>query len=136
MTISTFGEEVPVDEDSNSGCSDIKTNDAVSDQDPSADKVIIGSSWWSSHDINIGGIETESSSWWSIGDEVNPEKLNGGESFWDTEHGGEEDGENLTNVRGDEISDEGFHVTVNGSSLFNSLDNSGKVIISKNHIRG
>ena len=44
--------------------------------------------------------------------------------------------DDLSDVGGDEVTDELFHVVVDGASLFHSGHNGGEVIISQDHLRG
>lgn len=50
------------------------------------------------HDIQIRWVEGESGGWKSVGDQVDPEKLDWDEGFWDAEGGGEEDANDFTDV--------------------------------------
>jgi hypothetical protein len=75
MTIASFSIEIPVDEDSNCGKTNINTNYHVSEEDPSTDKLIISISGRFLHNVLIRRIESKSSSRGSISDEVNPQEL-------------------------------------------------------------
>lgn len=44
--------------------------------------------------------------------------------------------DNLAHVWGDEVSDELFHVVINGSAFLDCSYNGGEVVISKHHLRG
>ena len=72
MSVAGLGVEVPVNEDCDGSKTDIESDNAVSHKNPSADQVVVSSSWWLFHDIKIWWVETKSSSWWSISDKVNP----------------------------------------------------------------
>ena len=76
VTIAGFGEHVPVDEDSYGGHTNIDSNNAVSNEDPSADEIIILSPWWLFHDVDVWWVESKSCCWWAISDQVNPKQLN------------------------------------------------------------
>ena len=56
------------------------------------------------------------------------------QSFWNTEGGGEEDANNFTDVGRDQVSDELFHVVVDGSTFTDGGDDGGEVIVGENHI--
>lgn len=81
-----------------SGESDVTTNGAVSEQQPVGDQSVVGASWFFVHDIQIRWVEGESGGWKSVGDQVDPEKLDWDEGFWDAEGGGEEDANDFTDV--------------------------------------
>ena len=55
----------------------------------------------------------------TVSDEVDPEELDGDESLGEAEGSGQEDGDDLTNVGGDQVSDELLHVVVDGTALLN-----------------
>lgn len=127
--------DVPVDEDSNSSEADVEANNRVTEVSPVGNQAVIGFSWRLFHDVFIGGVESKGSGGWAVSHQVNPEELHRVEAFRDAEHGGEEDREDLTDVTGDEVSNEGLHVTVDGAAFFNSLYNSSKVVVVENHVR-
>jgi hypothetical protein len=114
----------------------VTTNSAVPEQQPVGDQSIVGASWLFVHDVQIRWVEGESGGWKTIGDQVNPKKLDWDQSFWDTEGGGQEDADYLTNVGGDQVSNELFHVVVDGSTFTNGGNNRGKVVVSEDHIGG
>lgn len=66
------------------GKSDVAADGAVSEQQPGADQVVAAASWWLVHDIEIWWVERERGGWKTVGDQVDPEKLNWDESFWNT----------------------------------------------------
>mmetsp|Transcript_83071 Transcript_83071/g.114704 ORF Transcript_83071/g.114704 Transcript_83071/m.114704 type:complete len:260 (+) Transcript_83071:530-1309(+) len=132
---SPVSHNIPVDENTDGGETNIHTNDHIADKDPVADQVLVVRSRFLLHDVSVGRVKTESSGRGAISDQVNPQKLDRVESFRDTEHGSNEDGSDLTNVGRDQVTNESLHVTVDSTTLFNSLNNCSEVVISKNHIR-
>lgn len=43
--------------------------------------------------------------------------------------------DNFPNIGGDQVSDELFHVVINGTSFFHSSHNCGEIVICQNHFR-
>lgn len=130
------GVQEPPGSREDSGESDVATDGAVSEEQPVGDESIAAGSWLLVHDVEIGWVEGESGGWETVGDEVDPEELDWNESFWDTESGGQEDADDLTDVGRDKVSDELLHVVVDGSALTNGGDNRSEVIVSENHVGG
>ena len=98
--------------------------------------MILNLPWWFGHDVQIGRVEAQSSGGQTVSDQVNPQKLDRDQSFGKAKSSGQEDGDDLTNVGGDQVTDELFHVVVDGTAFLNGGDNGGKVIISQDHFRG
>jgi len=136
VAISSLSHGVPVDENANGGDTNVESDDHVAEEDPVRDQALIRLSGWLLHDVSIRRVETKSGSWRSISDQVDPEELNGVEAFRDSKHGSEEDREDFTYVGRDHVADEGLHVAVDGSTLFNGLDDGGKVVVGKDHVGG
>jgi len=133
---SVSGVQEPPRSREHGGKSDVTTNGAVSEEQPVGDESVVAGSWLLVHDIQIWWVEAESGGWKTVSDQVNPQELDWDKSLWNTESGGQEDANNLTNVGTDQVSDELLHVVVDGSTLTNSGDNRSEVIVSENHIRG
>merc|ERR1719419_1843623 len=53
-----------------------------------------------------------------------------------TQGSSQEDTDDLTNVGGDEVTDELLHVVVDSSALLNSRHNGREVVVSQDHLRG
>ncbi|KAI6760189.1 hypothetical protein HG531_013390 [Fusarium graminearum] len=81
-------------------------------------------------------VERQSGGRKTIGDKVYPKKLNRNQGFRHAKSSREEDGNNLANVGGDEITDELLSVVVDGASLLNSDLDSGKVAVGEDHVGG
>jgi hypothetical protein len=88
---------VPVNKDTNGGKTNISTNDEVSGEDPWGDdglvatklrkKSILLFSGRLVHDLWVGRVEGEGGGWEAVGDQVDPEELDGVETVRDTEDG-------------------------------------------------
>jgi len=136
VTISgTNIEDVPVDEDSNAGNTNVESYNAVAEVSPVGNETVIGSSWGLFHDVIFSGVEAEGSGRRAVSHQVHPEELHGVEAFGDAEHSSEEDSEDLTDVTGDKVSNEGLHVAVNRATFFHSFHNGGEVVVVKDHVR-
>ena len=85
------------------GKSDVASDSAVSEQEPVGDKSITRRSWWFVHDIEIWWIEGEGGGWKTVGVQVDPEKLDWDQSFWDAKGGSQEDADDLTDVGRDQV---------------------------------
>ena len=69
----------------------------------------------------------------SVGNEVDPEKLHRDESFRHTQNDRQDD---LSDIGGDEISDELFRVLIDRSSLLDGTFDGREIVVRENHIRG
>merc|ERR1719374_496083 len=98
------------------------------------DRAVAGRAGKLVHDVEVRGVEGQGGSGQTVSDKVDPEELNGDESFGQAEGGGQEDGDDFTNVGGDQVSDELLHIVVDGSTLLNGGDNGGEVIVSQHHL--
>eukprot|EP00962_Isochrysis_galbana_P012617 scaffold3572_cov125-Isochrysis_galbana.AAC.10 len=71
---------------------------------------------------------------------LKPSAVAGGPSLhWDealgqTQQCGEKDGSNLADVGRDEVADEGLHVHVDGTALFDRGNNGGKIVVGEDHV--
>merc|ERR1712212_326113 len=92
--------------------------------------------WGLLHDVKIWGVEAEGSGGQAVSDKVDPQELDGDESLGKTKSSSQEDAHDLTDVGRNEITDELFHVVVDGTTLFNSSPNGGEVVVSKHHLGG
>lgn len=73
------------------GGTNISTNNKVTEEQPARDQRLLGRPRRTTHDGRIGRVETESGSGKTIRDEVDPEELNGDESFGHAKEDCEED---------------------------------------------
>ena len=120
----------------NSCETDVGTDDHVSEEEPTADKRVVTLSRRAVHHIVVLGVEAERSSGKTIGDQVDPKKLNGDKSLGHANRSGEEDGYNLSNVGRNEVANELLGVVVDAAALLDSRLNSSEVVIGKDHISG
>ena len=91
---------------------DVSTDYHISEEQPTAHERFISLPWRTLHHVMVWRIETECGSRESIGYQIYPKKLNGNECFRHACGGGQEDGDNFANVRGDEITNELLGVAV------------------------
>jgi len=68
--------------------------------------------------------------------QVHPQQLHGNQGFWQAQGSGQENGDDLTDVGRDQVTDELFHVVVNGTTFFNSRHNGREVIVGQHHFGG
>lgn len=86
------------------------------------------------HDVHVRGVEAKSSSWETVSDQVDPQKLYRNKRLRETQSSSQEDGDDLTNVWRNEVSNKLFHIVVNGTALLNGGNNAAEVIISQHHL--
>lgn len=63
------------------GCSNVRANDHVSEEQPSADQRLFRRARRAAHDVGIGRVEAQSRRGQSIGNEIDPKKLHWDQSF-------------------------------------------------------
>ena len=101
-----------------------------------ADEGLVSLSGLSAHNVMIRGVEGQSSGRETVGNEIDPEKLNGNQGLGHSQGGCQEDRHNLTNVGRAEVTDELLGVVVDGSTFLDGNLNGGKVVISEDHVGG
>merc|ERR1711887_229415 len=111
--------EEPVAGSSDSGSADVDTNGHVPEEQPGGDEGLVAATGGLVHDVQVRGVEGEGGGGQAVSDEVHPEQLDGDESLWEAEGSSEEDANDLTNVGGDQVTDELLHVGVDSTSLLN-----------------
>merc|ERR1712131_411355 len=126
----------PIGSSGNGGSTHISANDHVSEEQPSGDEGLLGGTGFAAHDVEIGGVEAQGGGGETISNQVDPQELDGDQSLGQTQGSGKEDTDDLANVGGDEVSDELFHVVVDGSALLNSRHDGREVVVSQDHLRG
>ena len=131
-----FVEHEPSSVATNSCQTDVCSNNHVSEEEPAADKRVVTLSRRTVHDIVILGVEAERSSGKTVGDQVDPKKLDGNQSLGHADGSSEEDRDNLANVRRDQVADELLSVVVNAATLLDGRLDRGEVVIGKNHVGG
>ena len=129
-------QEEPVGRGTNGGSTNIDTNDHVSEEQPGSDEGLVGSPGWFVHDVEVGGVEGESSGGQAVSDEVHPQQLDGDQSLGEAESGGQENTDNLADVGGDQVTDELLHVGVDGAALLHSGHDGGEVVVGQDHLGG
>lgn len=116
------------------GETDVGANDEIAEEEPSTDELLVTLPGVATHDIVVRGVERQGGGGETVGDQVHPQKLNRDQSLRHAESGRQEDRDDLTDVRRDEIADELLGVVVDGAAFLDGDFDSGKVIISKYHI--
>merc|ERR550539_1534517 len=129
-------QEEPVGGGTNGSSTDISTNDHVSEEQPGSDEGLVGSPGWFVHDVQVGGVEGESSGGQTVSDQVDPQQLDGDESLGEAESGGQENTDHLADVGGNQITDELLHVGVDSAALLHSGHNGGEVVVGQDHLGG
>ena len=71
----------------------ITTDGQVPEEQPAGDKRFVCFPWGFLHDVKIRRVETQSGGWETISDQVDPQQLDGNQSFWETESGCQENTE-------------------------------------------
>jgi len=120
----------------NGSGADVHTDSHVPEEQPSGDETFISLTWGLLHDVKIWGIEAESGSGKTVSDQVDPQELDWNKGFRKTKSGGQEDGDDFTNVGRDEVTDELLHVVVDGTAFLNGSDDGREVVVSQHHLRG
>mmetsp|Transcript_27873 Transcript_27873/g.81931 ORF Transcript_27873/g.81931 Transcript_27873/m.81931 type:complete len:330 (+) Transcript_27873:165-1154(+) len=87
------------------------------------------------HDPLLRRVEAQGRGGRAVGDEVHPEQVQRREHLGQAHHRGEEDGDHLADVAGDEVVDEGLHVGVDGPALLHSRHDGGEVVVGEHHVR-
>lgn len=118
------------------GGANICANDHVAEEEPAGDEGLVALAGLALHDVVVGGVEGEGGGGQAVGDEVDPEELDGDKCFGHAHGGGEEDGDDLTNVGGDEVPDELLRVVVDGAAFFDGALDGGEVVVYENHVGG
>ena len=116
------------------GETDVGTDDEITEEEPSTDELLVTLSGVAAHDIVVRRVEGQSSGGETVGDQVDPQKLNRDQSLGHAESGRQEDRDDLTDVGRDEVADELLGVVVDGAALLNGDLDGGEVIIGENHI--
>lgn len=85
-------------------------------EQPSRDKTLVSSAGRLVHDVQIGRVESKSRGRETVSDQVDPQQLYGDQGFGETQGGSQEDTHYFTDVGGDQVTDELFHVVVDGAT--------------------
>jgi len=91
---------------------------------------------WAAHDAWLSGFARQRQGWKDIGNQVEPQNLQGQERQGPAHHDRHKHGEDLAQVAREKVMDELFHVGEDGSSFFHSRDDGGKVVIGQHHVGG
>ena len=83
----------------NSSDTDVDSNNHVTEEQPFTNQRFTAVSWRNPHDAVIGRVETESGSGETVCNQVDPEELDGNESFRHAQEDGQEDTDDFTDVR-------------------------------------
>ena len=86
---------VPPRGSTNGAGTDISTDSHVTEEEPTSDETLGGTTGWFVHDVQIRRIETQSSSWETISNQVDPQKLDWDQSFRQSKGGSQENTDNL-----------------------------------------
>jgi len=103
----------------------------------SVDQVIsLGVSWDSVHDIKLWVLVGERDGWNHISTKIDTEDKYGGEWKWNLEQDEEDEWQDLWNVGGKSVGNGFLQVIEDESTLFNTVNNGGEVIVQQKHIGG
>merc|ERR1719331_1284967 len=116
-------EEEPVAGSSDGSSADVDTDGHVPEEQPGGDQGLVAATGGLVHDVQVRGVEGEGSGGQAVSDKVHPKELDRDESLREAKGSSEEDANDLTNVRGDQVTDELLHVRVDSATLLNSGDN-------------
>lgn len=119
-----------------SGEADVGADDEVAEEQPATDEGLVTLTRATLHDVVIRRVERQGGGGETVGDEVDPEELNGDKSLGHAKSGGQEDGDNLTDVGGDQVADELLGVVVDGTTLLDGDLNGGEVAVGEDHVGG
>jgi len=133
---SSFVRHEPPGGSTDSRTSDVAPDRHVPEEQPATDQRFLRVSRRFVHDVQIGRVEPECCRRQSVGDEVDPEQLNGYESLGHAERRRQEDANHLADVGRDQIADELFHVVVDGTALFDCRHDGREVVVGEHHLRG
>lgn len=67
------------------------SNGHVTEEEPSADEGLFGATWWSVHDVQIRGVESQGCSRQTICYQIHPQQLYGNQSLRQTQSSSQED---------------------------------------------
>lgn len=127
-------EHVPPVGGGDCGETEVSTTNAVAGKGEWGDNALVLGTWRHVHNAWLSWVDTESGSWKTVGDKVDEEELGGTKEVRATDDGGDEAGNDFTDVAGKEVADEGGRVVVDGTALSDSLDNGGEGVIGKDHL--
>lgn len=73
----------------------LTTNGHVSEKQPARDQGLLGGTWGFAHDVQIRGVEAQSSGGQTVSHQVDPQQLDGDKSLRETQGSSQEDTEGL-----------------------------------------
>ncbi len=73
----------------------LTTNGHVSEEQPARDQGLLGGTWGLAHDVQIRGVEAQSSGGQTISHQVDPQQLDGDQSLRKTQSSSQEDTESV-----------------------------------------
>ena len=76
-------------------CSDIATDRHVAEEEPVANERFPGAAWRLVHDLQVRRVEAERGGWQAVCYQIDPEQLDGDQSFGHTQSGSQEDTDDL-----------------------------------------
>jgi hypothetical protein len=92
---SSRADHVPPSGSTNGAGTDVSTDGHVTEEQPTSNETLRGATGWFVHDVQIRGVETQSSSWQTISDQVDPQKLDGDQSFGQAKGSSQENTDDL-----------------------------------------
>lgn len=110
----------PVGSGEHGGETYVDSDGHVPEEEPSRDEALVGPTGRLVHDVEIGGVEAEGGGGEAVSHEVHPQQLHGDQGFGEAKSGGQENGNNFSDVGGDKVADELLHVVVDSAALLNS----------------
>ena len=87
--------QVPPGRGTDSGGTDVGSDGHVTEEQPSGDETLGGATGRLVHDVQIGGVEAQGGGGQTISHQVDPQKLDGDQSFGKTQSGSQENRHDL-----------------------------------------
>lgn len=115
---------------------DVGADHHVAEEEPATDQRLVPLTWRPLHDIVIRRVEAERSGWKPVGDQVDPQKLDGDERLRHAERSRQEDGHDFADVGRDQVADELLGVVVDAAAFLDRAFDGGEVVVGEDHVRG
>ena len=92
--------------------------------------------WWPFHGIRVGSLDPQSKGRQAIGDQVDPQELNGSEGDGHPQQRSHQHDKDLADVARDDVAHELADVLIYGAPLLDGVHDGGKVVIQQHHVGG
>ena len=86
----------PPGSSTNGGATDVGTDGHVTEEEPASDQRLVRATGRLVHDVQVGGVEAQGSGGKTVSDQVDPQELDGDQSFGQTQGSSQEDGDDLS----------------------------------------